>query len=83
MLNSQEFFGRVASRPSFVTKTPPNIDRNTVIVAVASPDLESGIQSRDGWFLSDFYAFNYLSKGLGHSQTWLTAVVKLSPTLFY
>ncbi|KXH27105.1 hypothetical protein CNYM01_04379 [Colletotrichum nymphaeae SA-01] len=25
MLNSQEFFGRVASRPSFVTKTPPTL----------------------------------------------------------
>ncbi|KAK1457600.1 hypothetical protein CCUS01_09714 [Colletotrichum cuscutae] len=73
MLNSQEALVHVASRPSFVTKTPPNIDCNTVIVAVASPDLDAGIQSRDGWFLSDFYAFNYLFKGLGHSQTWLTA----------
>ncbi|KAJ3941735.1 uncharacterized protein N0V96_008449 [Colletotrichum fioriniae] len=73
MLNSQEIIGLVTSPPSFVTKTPPNIDDNTVIVAVASPDLETGVQSRNGRFLSDFYAFNYLFKGLGHSQTWLTA----------
>lgn len=25
----------------------------------------------DGWFFSDFFAFNYLLKGLGSSQTWL------------
>ncbi|EXF76499.1 hypothetical protein CFIO01_09153 [Colletotrichum fioriniae PJ7] len=73
MLNSQEIIGHVTSPPSFVTKTPPNIDDNTVIVAVASPDLETGVQSRNGRFLSDFYAFDHLFKGLGHSQTWLTA----------
>jgi hypothetical protein len=28
----------------------------------------------DGWFISDFYAFNYLFRGLGMEQTWLTAV---------
>lgn len=79
MLNSQEIIGLVTSPPSFVTKTPPNIDDNTVIVAVASPDLETGVQSRNGRFLSDFYAFNYLFKGLGHSQTWLTAAVSCIP----
>ncbi|KAK1714096.1 hypothetical protein CaCOL14_009920 [Colletotrichum acutatum] len=73
MPDSQETFSHVTSQPSFVTKTPPSIDDNTVIIAVASPDLKTGVQSRNGWFLSDFYAFNYLFKGLGHSQTWLTA----------
>lgn len=26
----------------------------------------------DGWFISDFYAFNYL-KGLGSGKKWLTS----------
>ncbi|KAK3315231.1 hypothetical protein B0H66DRAFT_536104 [Apodospora peruviana] len=30
-------------------------------------------QFEDGWFLSDFYAFNYLLKGSVADQVWLTA----------
>lgn len=65
--------------PSFVTMTPPDIDHNTMIVAAASPSVTEGSPSLDGWFLSDFYAFNYLFKGLGHSQTWLAAAVSSNP----
>ncbi|KAE8156643.1 hypothetical protein BDV40DRAFT_280537 [Aspergillus tamarii] len=57
----------------FLTSTPPVIHDNTIIVAVTHPTVLTGHGTKDGWFLSDFYAFNYLLKGLGSSQTWLTA----------
>ncbi|KAB8218079.1 hypothetical protein BDV33DRAFT_232366 [Aspergillus novoparasiticus] len=57
----------------FVTSTPPVIHDNTIIVAATHPNVQTCIGKGDDWFLSDFYAFNYLLKGLGSSQTWLTA----------
>lgn len=30
--------------------------------------------SSNGWFLSDFYAFDYILKGRGATQMWLAAV---------
>ncbi|XHG00870.1 hypothetical protein AWENTII_004285 [Aspergillus wentii] len=59
--------------PVFFTSTPPVVHGNTIIVAATHPSIETGAQNRDGSFLSDFYAFNYLFKGLGLEQTWLTA----------
>ncbi|KAL2757910.1 hypothetical protein ACRALDRAFT_2025598 [Sodiomyces alcalophilus JCM 7366] len=53
---------------------PPVVEENSIIVAAASPDITTGTPDGDGRFLSDFYAFNYLLRGLGSSQTWLTAV---------
>ena len=60
---------------TFNSTTPPEIHSNTIIVAATHPTISTGDPIRDGWFLSDFYAFNYLLKGLGSSQTWLTAAV--------
>ncbi|KAE8147221.1 hypothetical protein BDV25DRAFT_132258 [Aspergillus avenaceus] len=57
----------------FITSTIPTIHHNTIIVAATHPTVSSGRQVRDGWFLSDFYAFNYLLKDQGLEQTWLTA----------
>jgi hypothetical protein len=62
----------------FPVQTIPSIEANSIIVAAASPNLEDAHPSRDGWLISDFYAFNYLLKGLGASQTWLTLVVSIS-----
>ncbi|KAH6689769.1 hypothetical protein F5X68DRAFT_230377 [Plectosphaerella plurivora] len=53
------------------TRLPP-VETNSIIVAAASPSLEDAHPSRDGWLLADFYAFNYLVRGLGQSQIWLT-----------
>ncbi|KAF4976147.1 hypothetical protein FZEAL_7166 [Fusarium zealandicum] len=64
---------RDAPPRSYVTTAPPIVETDTIIVGVASPTITLGYPSRDGWFLSDFYAFNYLLKGLGSKQTWLTA----------
>src|SRR5687767_6957573 len=61
---------------SFITTTVPAVYNDTFIVAATHPNVRGGHPNRDGWFLSDFYAFNYLLKGLGFSQVWLTAAVR-------
>ncbi|KAK4143418.1 uncharacterized protein C8A04DRAFT_12323 [Dichotomopilus funicola] len=58
---------------TFITHTFPTIHQNTIIVAATHPTVQTGEQTRDGWFLSDFYAFNYLLNGSAEDQTWLTA----------
>lgn len=65
-------------RPFFSTRTPPVVYEDTYIVAAAHPNSQQANPTEDGWFLSDFYAFNYLFKGLGAGQVWLTAAVSLS-----
>ncbi|KAK0717841.1 hypothetical protein B0T26DRAFT_710972 [Lasiosphaeria miniovina] len=52
-----------AERETFITHTFPYIFDNTIIVAATHPTVSTGSQFDDGWFLSDFYAFNYLLKG--------------------
>ncbi|KAK0621438.1 hypothetical protein B0T17DRAFT_641271 [Bombardia bombarda] len=59
---------------TILSRTIPTIHENTIIVAAASPSFDSASQNEDGWFLSDFYALNYLLKGATTDQTWLTAV---------
>ena len=39
----------------------------------SQPTAQTGDQTKDGWFLSDFYAFSYLLNGSVANQTWLTA----------
>ncbi|KAJ5669297.1 hypothetical protein N7462_010367 [Penicillium macrosclerotiorum] len=63
-----------ASLPSlFFSTTVPVIYPNTIIVAATHPNIKTANPRDDGWFISDFYAFNFLLKGLGAKQTWLTA----------
>ena len=50
------------------------VHENTIILGATHPTLSTADPKDDGWFISDFYAFNYLFKGLGMQQTWLTAV---------
>ncbi|KAF3060565.1 hypothetical protein CFAM422_011135 [Trichoderma lentiforme] len=57
---------------SFTTRRPPVVFDDSIIIAATHPNLQ-GNPVIDGSFLSDFYAFNYLLKGLGSEQTWLTA----------
>ncbi|KAJ5158291.1 uncharacterized protein N7500_007942 [Penicillium coprophilum] len=58
---------------TFVSSTIPCVFDNTVILAATHPTVSTAGPSDDGWFISDFYAFNYLLKGLGMHQTWITA----------
>lgn len=59
--------------PTFTSSKVPYIYENTIILAATHPSISSAHPLRDGWFISDFYAFNYLLKGQGQKQTWLTA----------
>lgn len=69
------------SIPSY---TMPHVSHDTIILAATHPTHQQSDPRDDGFFISDFYAFNYLLKGLGKSQTWLTkAVSKFLPSEFY
>jgi hypothetical protein len=60
--------------PEFPTHTIPNIHRDSVIIGVCGVTEDDAAPTDDGWFLSNFFAFNYLMKGIGSLQTWLTSV---------
>ncbi|KAK3938389.1 hypothetical protein QBC46DRAFT_460248 [Diplogelasinospora grovesii] len=72
---------------TFISSTLPEVYENTIIVAATHPTVRTSHAIHgDGWFLSDFYAFNYLLNGVGHpgdkdrnvpGQVWLTAAVLL------
>ena len=77
---------------TFISYTLPEIFDNTIVVAAAHPTLRHAHAKSDGWFLSDFYAFNYLLKGVGHrgdqvrnipGQVWLTASVSTDFIRFF
>ncbi|KAJ3560512.1 hypothetical protein NPX13_g9276 [Xylaria arbuscula] len=57
---------------TYIAQTPPTIHPDSYILAATSPRLSK--LDEDDWFLSDFYAFNYLFKGLGSGPKWLTTV---------
>ena len=67
------------SHATFTTTSPPVVEKNAIIIGIVSANFRlSDPVKWDGWFLSDFYAFNYLFKGLGSEQVWISAVVSLS-----
>ena len=59
----------------FVTHTVPDIRPNTRVVAICgiTDDGDCANPDDDGWFLSDFFAFNYLMKGTCANQKWLSS----------
>ncbi|RYC55114.1 hypothetical protein CHU98_g11094 [Xylaria longipes] len=57
----------------YISQTPPTIHPHSYILAAAHPTIDQADPAIDGWVLSDFYAFNYLFKGIGSGQKWLTA----------
>ena len=61
--------------PEFITHTVPDIREDAIILAVCGvPDIDEANPEDDGWFFSDFFAFNYLLRGLGTSQVWMACV---------
>ncbi|KAI2721018.1 hypothetical protein CBS147332_4258 [Penicillium roqueforti] len=54
---------------TFTSSTVPYVYENTIILAATHPSINSAHLLRDGWFISDFYIFNYLLKGQGQKQT--------------
>ncbi|KAL8902802.1 MAG: hypothetical protein Q9207_004375 [Kuettlingeria erythrocarpa] len=58
----------------FISHTVPDVQPDTRILAVCGiTDCEDDADpSNDGWFLSDFYAFNFLLRNEGAAQSWMT-----------
>ena len=65
----------------YATNSPFLIDPNTYVVAVVGGDAETASPEKDGWLCSDFYAFNYLFKGLGRKQAWIASAVRCLPAI--
>ena len=63
------------SETMFLTQTVPDVNPNTRILAVCgiTDHYDNASPKKDGWFYSDFYAFNYLLRGQGVSQTWVSS----------
>lgn len=57
----------------FYSTTVPLIHEDTIVVAATHPNFKEANPKLDGWFVLNFYAFNFSLKGLGGHQTWLTA----------
>ncbi|KAK2741081.1 hypothetical protein FQN55_008485 [Onygenales sp. PD_40] len=62
------------------TRGPPDVQRNTRLIAVlgawenaSSPD-EAGPDIGDGWMVSDFYLWMHILRGMGESQQWITCL---------
>ena len=66
---------KYAPKSSLVTHTVPDIREDSIILGVCGiSDIDNADPEVDGWFFSDFFAFNYLLRGLGATQVWLTAI---------
>ena len=59
----------------FISRSPPDVDRHTRIVAVVGNHTFKNREApdEDGWFLSDFFLFMALFRGLTPHQTWIMA----------
>ena len=63
-------YGRVQYE-QFNTHTPPDITANTRIIACLGINQLQANPQKDGWFVSDFFAFWHIFQGTTSSQTWL------------
>ncbi|KAI9678811.1 MAG: hypothetical protein M1817_005870 [Caeruleum heppii] len=60
----------------FSTSCPPDIQPNTRILTLCgvNDEADGASPQEDGWFLSDFYLFHHLLRGIGPQQSWFTMV---------
>ncbi|KAH6988995.1 hypothetical protein BKA56DRAFT_611282 [Ilyonectria sp. MPI-CAGE-AT-0026] len=58
--------------PIIPSHTLPKIEPDSIIIGACGVRIQECLD--DNWLLSDFCAFNFLLKGLGKKQTWLSAV---------
>lgn len=60
---------------SFVSRCPPDLSPSARILAICgtTDHKNDAAPENDGWFLSDFYLFHHLLKGVGVNQIWLTS----------
>ncbi|KAI4090307.1 MAG: hypothetical protein LQ344_004855 [Seirophora lacunosa] len=69
-----KFLEKTVARPQyekFNTHTPPDITTKTRILAVCGIQPKNASPNEDGWFLSDFFAFYHLFRGLTSNQCWM------------
>lgn len=76
--NPESFGGHYYRRPpiaQFATHVPPDITSNTHVFGVLGIEQKQAMPWKDGWFLSDFFAFWHLLQGTTtKKQTWLHAL---------
>lgn len=60
---------------SFVSRYPTDLSPSVRILAICgiTDHRNDAAPDRNGWFLSDFYLFHHLFKGVGAHQIWLTS----------
>ncbi|KAL9013486.1 MAG: hypothetical protein Q9173_001820 [Seirophora scorigena] len=69
-----KFLEKTVARPqyeNFNTHTPPDITSKTRILGVCGVQPKNAAPNEDGWFLSDFFAFYHLFRGLTPNQCWM------------
>ncbi|KAK8068009.1 hypothetical protein PG996_007121 [Apiospora saccharicola] len=74
---------------TFVTRSLPDIDKETVVVGLLAVSDEDSGPEKEGWHISDFLALKSLVSGLAHprAQVWLSrcdteAAVKKNPAAY-
>ncbi|KAI9861256.1 MAG: hypothetical protein M1813_005429 [Trichoglossum hirsutum] len=60
----------------FRSYCPPDVQPSSRIIAVCGINDfgDAASPAKDGWFISDFYLFHHLFRGLGANQIWLTCL---------
>lgn len=61
---------------TFDTASPPYVEPNSMVVGLLGTvdDNNTASPTEDGWFISDFYLWKHILRGLGFSQRWLTCL---------
>ena len=54
----------------FTLHTPPDITERTRVIAVLGVTEDPAPTGKDGWFVSDFFAFWNIFQGMTENQTW-------------
>ncbi|KAB8416381.1 hypothetical protein FH972_024900 [Carpinus fangiana] len=57
--------------PQFTASFPPDVNRDTHIVAICGLTTLEANPSKHGWFLSDFLAFYHILRNINNNQTWI------------
>lgn len=76
LAQSAIFKGHSSLQDPIPSHAIPDTPSNAIIIGVCGVSGESAHPLEDGWFLSDFCAFNYLLKGVGRRQFWINPTSK-------
>ena len=75
LVSGAAYHGRKTLPPLIPSRTIPDIHQDAIILGVCGVQAtqQSLEVDGDGWFMSDFFAFNYLLKDQGLQQVWIAA----------